>query len=120
MAHGFYALGMSATETKHLAGAIIHSAEDRAYVPFIYLNYIAMREELQNQKVGTMLLMNALTRCAQVARNIGVYGVALNALTQRAGSLYEKFGFRAHDDKKFPLMILPARSLFELVPAPKA
>jgi len=113
-AYGFYCLSISASESKYLAEEIIRANEGRAFVPFLYINYLAVRKDWQNQKIGTLLLIDALTRCERVVRDVGVYGVALNALTERAARLYEKYGFRPYGETKYPLMILPARSLIEL------
>jgi hypothetical protein len=61
------------------------------------------------------MFMNALTRCRMVVDNIGVYGVSLHALTERAYRLYYKYGFRQHAEaNRFPFMILPTKSLIEL------
>jgi hypothetical protein len=61
-----------------------------------------------------MLLGNLLSRCGYVVRNVGVYGIALNALTPRALELYEMYGFRQFNDTKYPLMLLPTQSLIDL------
>ena len=114
---GFYCLGISAAESKYLDAEIVRSTESFGYVPFIYLNYIAVRSERQNQKIGTLLLMNALERCAQTIKNIGIYGVALHALNDRSAGLYERYGFREHSGgPKHPFMILPAQSVLDLFP----
>ena len=62
-----------------------------------------------------MLLGNALDRCAVTIRNVGAYGVALNALNEDAARLYERYGFRPVDENmRFPVMVLPAQSVLEL------
>lgn len=112
---GYYCMGISATESKYLDHSIIQDSGTFGYVPFIYLNYLAVRTEYQNNKVGTVLLLNALERAANTIRNIGVYGVALNALNDRAAGLYDRYGFRALDEQhRYPFMILPARSVLDL------
>src|SRR6202000_1496914 len=75
-AYGFYALGISAADSKYLGGEVLQGTDDRSYIPFIYLNYLAVQIEYQNQKLGTLLLIDALKRCANVAKNVGLYGVA--------------------------------------------
>jgi ribosomal protein S18 acetylase RimI-like enzyme len=118
-AYGFYALGISAADSKYLSGEILQGTEDRSYIPFIYLNYLAVQSEYQNQKLGTLLLIDALTRCANVARNVGLYGVALNALSDRAAGLYDRYGFKAYGRQKFPFMVLPIKFLFDLMGGPQ-
>lgn len=115
IAVGFFCLGISASESRYLDDEIVRASGGHTYVPFIYLNYLAVRSEYQNNKIGTMLLINALERCAHAIKNIGIYGVALNALTDRVTGLYEKYGFREYGGrKKYPFMVLPAQSLIDL------
>lgn len=115
VAVGYYCLGISATESKYLDETIVRSHDTFGYVPFIYLNYLAVRSEYQNNKIGTILLMNALERCALTIKNIGVYGVALHALNDRSAGLYDRYGFREYGDrKKYPFMVLPAQSVLDL------
>lgn len=97
-AYGFYALGISAADAKYLSGP---STDERPYIPFIYLNYLAVQAGFQGQKLGTLLLIDALKRCAEVARNVGLYGVALNALSDRAAGLYDRYGFRVYGKQRF-------------------
>ena len=115
-ASGFYTFGVSAHDSKYLDEELVKDNEGRSFVPFIYLNYLAVREQLQNQKIGTLLLEHALSRCAQVVREVGgIYGVALHALTDRAAGLYDRYGFREYGRRsRYPFMILPAKSLIDL------
>jgi ribosomal protein S18 acetylase RimI-like enzyme len=115
LAVGYYCLGVSATESKYLDEAIIRSSDRYGYVPFVYLNYLAVRSQYQGNNIGTILLMNALQKSAHVVRNIGIYGVALHALNDRSAGLYDRYGFRTFGDTgKYPFMILPAQSLLDL------
>ena len=114
---GFYCLGISAHESKYLDDKIVSTSGARAFVPFIYLHYLGIQLEYQNKGIGTLLLLNALERCAITIKNIGIYGVALHALTTRSADLYDKYGFREHKDSpKHPFMILPAQSVIDLFP----
>lgn len=121
MAYGFYCLSISASESKYLCEEIIRANENLPFVPFIYVNYFAVRKEFQNQKIGTALLGDALSRCGRVVRNVGIYGIALNALTERLIGLYERYGFRPYGKRsKYQLMILPAQTLIDLTAAEAA
>lgn len=112
---GFYCLGISASDSKYLDKDIVKRSGGRGYVPFIFLNYLAVRKEYQRQKIGTVLLLNALERCAGTIKNIGIYGVGLNALTDRAAGLYDRYGFREYGGRSsYPFMVLPAQSLIDL------
>ena len=115
-AFGFYTLGISAHDSKYLDQEIVRATGGRPFIPFIYLNYLAVMRVYQNQGIGTILLMNAVLRSSQVIRNVGgVYGIALHALTDRAADLYDRYGFRPYGQHKYPFMVLPAQSVLDLV-----
>ncbi len=112
---GFYCLGVDAANAEYLDEAVLRANESYKFVPFIYINYLAVQLEYQSNKIGTILLMNALARCANTITNIGIYGVALHALSDRAAGLYDRYGFRECGKKsKYPFMILPAQSVLDL------
>jgi ribosomal protein S18 acetylase RimI-like enzyme len=115
-AYGFYCLGVITQNPKGMDADIVRASDGRDFVPFIYLHYIAVRQEFQGQKLGTMLLGNMLERSAEVVRAVGIFGIALNALTERASRLYFRYGFRQRDERKYPLMVLPSKSLLDLIP----
>lgn len=117
-AYGFYVLSVSAHETKYLADdPMFADYLNKTFLPYIYLNQIGVTKEWQSHGIGTILLINALQRCEQVCRNVGIYGVALNALNDRVAGVYDKYGFRGLKKggrSKMPFMVLPAQSLFDL------
>jgi GNAT superfamily N-acetyltransferase len=114
--YGFYCLGLHAHDAKTIAGFFTSASDDaRNFVPFIYISYLAVREGWRRQKIGTVLLLNALDRCAIVIKNIGAYGVALHALTSDSAALYDRYGFKAKNpSEKTPLMVLPAQSVLDV------
>ncbi len=113
---GFYSLSLRASDPKHVAAEIVRDYNEAGFVPLVYIDYLAVQRELQGQKLGTLLLMDALRRCREILRNTGCAGVALNALTPQATTWYERFGFRQRQKgvTQFPLMVLPAQSLLDL------
>ena len=118
--YGFYCLGLHAHRSEEIGEAFERSSDDvRSYVPFIYINYLAVRAGFHRQKIGQVLLLNALGHCASVIRRVGSYGVALTALNGNAAALYDKYGFRCpvRNPPKYPLMVLPAQSVLDLFPA---
>ena len=116
--YGFYCLGLHAHRADAIDGFFERASDDvRNFVPFIYLNFLAVRQEWQRRKIGTMLLMNALEKCSGVIQRIGAYGVALNALNDVSAALYDKYGFKAKKPmRRCPLMVLPAQSILDLFP----
>ena len=115
-AYGFYSLSMTGVLAKGLETEITQNHNQNGFVPFIYIDYLGVQREFQRQGLGTLLLIDALKRCADVAKNVAVYGVALHSLTPRTTKLYEKYGFGVKGNKsmQFPLMVLPMQTLFDL------
>lgn len=112
---GFYCIGISANESKYLTHETFRFWRQQAYIPFIYLNYLAVQKQFQQCGIGTILLMNALGKAEYAVQNIGIYGVALHALNDRSASLYDRYGFREYGGRsKYPFMILPAQSVLDL------
>jgi GNAT superfamily N-acetyltransferase len=113
---GFYSLSVRGSDAKHVGAEIARDFNESGFVPFVYIDYLAVRRELHRRQLGTIILMDALHRCSGLIRNMGCAGIALNSLTPQATAWYESFGFRRRQRgmAQFPLMILPAQSLLDL------
>lgn len=114
LVHGLYTLTMRIEETNKLLPSERDQVSDRHF-PAIYVGALAVSAMCQKNKLGTILLMNALHRSYYVAQNVAVFGVALRSLNERTTKFYEKFGFGIRDDGATPLMVLPIWSLIELI-----
>jgi GNAT superfamily N-acetyltransferase len=115
---GFYDLSFSSRTVPNM-----NSSDESYYrggVPFIYINYLAVLRSCQGQKLGTLLLLNALRKAHTVALNVAFYGVALKSLNDRTTVLYKRHGFAPVDDKKHTFMILPIWDLYDLFNEPIA
>lgn len=115
VAASFYALSFSAQETKYLFNQDADRYSDD-HAPFIFISFLAVQKPLQCNGIGTLMLMNALSRSYAVSKNVAVYGVALRPLNERVRKKYESHGFVVREEADNPLMILPIwhlRDLFE-------
>ena len=56
-------------------------------------------------KTSTVLLMNALRRCYQLSRQIGILAVVVDAKDDRARAFHEAFEFRRFRDEPYRLYI---------------
>lgn len=113
---GFYALSLKPESEDHLEQC--HSGWRNAskFIPLVYIDYIAVQNVLQSQKLGTFLLMDVLMRAYHIANNVSVYGVALRSLNERTTSTYRNLGFAIKDDEKpHPLMIMPIWTVLDLI-----
>lgn len=111
---GFYCLSFEAKETKRL----FSNYKDFPYIPVVYITYIGVLRSCQRQKLGTMLLIDALRRAYGLSEHVGFYGVALRSLNEDTNRLYTKYGFVQIDDSPNPLMLLPIQALNELFGPP--
>lgn len=118
LVHGLYTLTMRIEETNKLTQSEQDHVSDKHF-PAIYIGTLAVSRHWQNQKLGTILLMNALQRSYFVAQNVAVFGVALRSLNERTTKFYERYGFGKREDGASPLMVLPIWSLCELIEGAK-
>ncbi len=109
---GFYDLSFSSRAVPNL------DQKDESFygggVPLVYINYLAVLRSCQGQKLGTMLLINALRKAHAVALNVAFYGVALKSLNDRTTALYRKHGFAPRGENVRAFMILPVWDLYDL------
>lgn len=118
LVHGLYTLTMRIEETNKLLPAERDHVSDRHF-PAIYIGTLAVSAACQKNRLGTILLMNALERSYYVAQNVAVFGVALRSLNARTTKFYEKFGFGTREDVGTPLMVLPIWTLIDLIEGKK-
>ncbi len=101
---GFYALSSS-----HITRADLTENEARKLprhpVPTVTLGRLAVDRASAHQGYGTLLLMNAIKRCALVGGQTGVYAIVVDAKDQHAKAFYERFGFRKIDGNRFRLYL---------------
>jgi GNAT superfamily N-acetyltransferase len=111
---GFYALSAS-----HIARRDISQAEARKLprhpVPTITLGRLAVDRTAAGRGYGTLLLVDAIRRCALVGEQAGVYAIVVDAKNERAKAVYERFGFRDVDDRQTRLY-LPLATALKAVP----
>jgi len=74
-------------------------------VPVIHLGRLAVDKDFQGQRVGKVLLADALRRAVKIAEELGVYAVEVYALTETAKEFYTKFGFSALRDERLHLYL---------------
>lgn len=114
---GFYQLSLSLErDSKLKKGDEYDLWKGGAHI--IYINYLGVRREVQNNGLGRLLLVDALRRCYHVSESLPVFGVGIRPLNDRNKQSYSKKGFGIPDDEKdsaHPLMILPIWDLKELM-----
>jgi predicted GNAT family N-acyltransferase len=63
-------------------------------IPAVRIGRLAVALDARGQKLGELLLQNAIKRILSVRHTLGVYAVVVEAKDAAAQAFYEKYGFR--------------------------
>lgn len=101
---GYYTLAAGAVPFQNLLSSIAKSLP-RHPVPVILLARLAVTQEVQGQGLGKLLLIDALQRCLDLAEDLGIFAVEVDALYTQAKDFYLKFGFTSLLDNHLHLYL---------------
>lgn len=102
---GFYTLSSGS-----ISFEIVPEKVPRYPIPTVHFGRLATDVKMRGQRLGELLLIDALERAVLVASEIGIYAVELYALTENAKKFYLKYGFvELKDDEKH--LYLPIETL---------
>lgn len=88
---GYYSLTAAEIDTDKLPKEVAKKLPRR--VPLVLLGRLATSLEARGQNVGKLLLIDALKRVVDVASNVGVALILVDAKDDVAASFYRHFGF---------------------------
>jgi ribosomal protein S18 acetylase RimI-like enzyme len=74
-------------------------------VPVAHLGRLAVDKRAKGQKLGEILLFDALKRIAGISEQLGIYAVEVIALNESAKSFYLKYGFKELSDDELHLYL---------------
>jgi GNAT superfamily N-acetyltransferase len=63
-------------------------------VPVVLIGRLAVDRSVQGQGLGSLLLVDALRRSADISLQLGIRAVEVDAIDEAARNFYMKFGFR--------------------------
>jgi GNAT superfamily N-acetyltransferase len=93
----------------HLAGMFSSELESKferiVFAPCIYLGMLAVRWDLQGNKIGYALMMHAFGQTLKAAEHVGVYALTLEAIDESKAKTYEKWNFQRFVDGKLDMYI---------------
>ena len=114
---GFYALAAASVVPKDATERLMRGQSKHQPVPAILLGRLAVDSDHQGNQLGRSLLQDALLRSATAADSIGGRAVIVHAISDRAASFYERFGFEASptDPHHLILLMKDLRKLLEQV-----
>ncbi|MAG31985.1 MAG: GNAT family N-acetyltransferase [Deltaproteobacteria bacterium] len=114
---GYYTVAMSSIDVSVMPAPA--SKRLPRQVPAALLARLAVDESAQEERLGSFLLIDALTRVAKASEEASAYAVVLDALTDKAKGSYGQYGFLELTDNPMHLF-LPMASVLELVSSPSS
>lgn len=113
---GFFAMTLNTESESEISGH--WSVKDYIFsgssMIVVHLKYVAVREGLHRQGIGTLLMGRALDDFAMIADRAGAYAITLVYLSDDTRKFYESLGFEYYGRrKKARKMLLPAQSVLE-------
>ncbi len=100
---GYYALAAGAVSHQAATSAIRRNMPD--LVPVIALARLAVDQSARRLKLGSALLLDAVTRSEAVAQNAGVRALLVHALHDDARRFYEHYEFQISAFQPMTLML---------------
>lgn len=89
---GYYTLASGAVACANLPHDVARKLPGHP-IPVVLLARMAVDQRVQGQRIGEMLLMDALRRAAALTESLGVFAVEVLAIDERAAAFYVKYGF---------------------------
>lgn len=111
---GYYALTLTEVDHRHLPDAYRKKLPRR--IPGVRLGRLAVDQQYQGKGLGELLLVDALTRARRIHQDVGVVGLFVDALDQKAAGFYTRFGFLPTPDDPLMLFLPVASGLVGIMP----
>lgn len=99
---GYYAIGAHSIEATGLPADLSRGAGRHGLVPAAFLSMIAVAEKEQGRGLGRTLLVDAITRVARAADEVGIAAIILDVIEEGGAKatvartrFYERMGFTA-------------------------
>lgn len=93
--HGYYSLTTCRVEAGELPEAVVKTLRlPRHQLPAVLIARLAVAVGASGQGIGTGMVVDAVTRCARVAAEIGGVAIVVDAIDRRASLFYERLGFK--------------------------
>jgi len=89
---GYYTLAASQIHVEELPEEVAKKLS-RHPLPAILLGRLAVASSHHGQKLGALLLRDALQKCLDVSDTLGVFAVFVEAIDEQAVAFYVKYGF---------------------------
>jgi predicted N-acetyltransferase YhbS len=88
---GYYSLSSHSVSREHLP--LEYKLGGYGDIPFLLLGRLVVDTRFQKQGYGDALIMDAFHRIRQLAEQVGIFGMIVDAKDETASTFYEGFGF---------------------------
>lgn len=100
---GYYCLASGALDLAAAPGAVRRNMPDP--IPMVILGRLAVDAGWHGRGIGAALLQDAVLRTAQAAAILGIRGLLVHAISDRAKAFYERYGFTASPANPMTLVL---------------
>ena len=110
---GYYTLSTASIPRASLPQALARRLPKYETLPVLLLGRLAVDLRYRGRGIGRLLLLDALARCLDTSRKVGLIGVLVDAKDDAARAFYEHHGFLRLADREYTLF-LPIASIAAL------
>ena len=89
---GYHTLSAGSVFPDDLPPSVTKRLPRYATYPVALIGWLAVDSEFQRQRIGEVLLSDALSRASRLAEKLGILAVVVDALDERAAGYYRRFG----------------------------
>ena len=100
---GYYALAVGAITRENTSGKVRRNMPDP--IPVMVLGRLAVDANWHGKKIGIGMLKDAIQRTIIVAEQAGIRALLVHALSDKARSFYQHWGFQESPTNDMTLMI---------------
>ncbi|MDP9024046.1 MAG: GNAT family N-acetyltransferase [Candidatus Eremiobacteraeota bacterium] len=116
---GYYTLTTCRIEAGELPDTIVRKLKlPKHELPASLVARLAVSESIKGQRVGSLMLVDAMARCARVAAEIGGVAIVVDALEESVTAFYERVGFTRFEPGSLK-MFIPMETVRMLLGLPK-
>jgi predicted GNAT family N-acyltransferase len=90
---GYYSLSQYSVELDAIPDGLAAKLPKYPFVPATLIGRLAVSNEFRGQRLGELLLMDALNRCLSGSKQVASAVVIVDAKDDRAAAFYKKYGF---------------------------
>jgi hypothetical protein len=103
---GFYSLSSFTLALDDLPPELSGKLPRHDIIPVALIGRLARDERVRGQRIGELLLADAVRRILGAAKSLAVFAIVVDAKDERAANFYLEFGFRAFPTSPHRLFLL--------------